>query len=53
MKLIYESGDVVKLEDDASAGEFKDCKVILLCPCSFGGIRWKVKDHGLFQQQGH
>lgn len=42
MKLIYESGDVVKIEDDERAGNFQDCKVILLQPYD-EATGWKVK----------
>ena len=50
MKITYEPGDVVKLADDERAGEFHDCKVILLHqqPHSFHAtdeerLNWKVK----------
>lgn len=41
MHIVYEPGDVVKVEDFTAAGNFQDCKVILLS--RHNGRRWKVK----------
>jgi hypothetical protein len=43
MKVIYESGDVVKLQKTESAGDFCDCRVILLHEENAG--IWKVRVH--------
>lgn len=47
MKVIYEPGDVVKLEDTEAAGNFYDCKAILLHKEGEGFYEgqhtWKVK----------
>ena len=44
MRLIYEPGDVVKLQKTESAGNFCDCKVILLHGTTQGEeAAWKVK----------
>jgi hypothetical protein len=43
MKVIYESGDVVKLQKTESAGDFCDCRVILLH--EEHGAKWKVRVH--------
>lgn len=42
MRIIYEPGDVVKLEDNSKAGNFQDCRVILLHTVHEGD-GWKVK----------
>jgi hypothetical protein len=43
MRVIYESGDVVKLQKTESAGDFSDCRVILLH--EEDATLWKVRVH--------
>ena len=43
MRLIYETGDVVKLQKTKLAGYFSDCKVILLHLHEVNKELWKVK----------
>ena len=43
MRVIYESGDVVKVQKTESAGDFCDCRVILLHERDSG--LWKIRVH--------